>query len=90
MTIPDDLEQALGEYQRDLEVQPALSAVMQAALREYLRQRGYLAPDEAANAGSQSSKPWPRYPLYSGDPELAKNDEEALAGAPDSPAFGER
>lgn len=90
MTIPDDLEQALEQYQRNLEVQPALSAVMQAALREYLIQRGYLRPGESANADSQSCKPWPRYPLYSGDPTLAENDEEALAGAPDSPAFGER
>lgn len=89
MTIPDDLEQALDEYQRNLEVQPALSAVMQAALREYLRQRGYLESDEAANGDSQS-RSWPRYPLYSGDAELAENDEETLAGAPDRPAFGER
>ena len=42
VTIPDDLEQALQEYQADLEVSPALSAVMQSALREYLEGRGYL------------------------------------------------
>lgn len=42
VTIPDDLEQALEEYQADLEVSPALAAVVQAALREYLEGRGYL------------------------------------------------
>lgn len=84
MTIPDDLERALEEYRRDAEVPPALAAVMQAALREYLADRGYLALREGRR------KPWPRYPLYSGDPELAERDEEALAGAPDGPAFGER
>lgn len=84
MTIPEDLEGALEQYRRDAEVPPALAAVMQAALREYLAQRGYLAPAE------ERTRPWPRYPLYSGDPGLAERDEEALAGAPDGPAFGER
>ena len=41
MTIPDELEKALDSYTRDLEFPPSLSAVMQAALNEYLSRRGY-------------------------------------------------
>ena len=41
MTIPDDLSKAVDEYVNAQDVPPALTAVMQAALREYLRKRGY-------------------------------------------------
>ncbi|MEW6635714.1 MAG: hypothetical protein AB1425_02750 [Actinomycetota bacterium] len=92
VTIPDELESALEAYRRDAEIPPGISAVMQAALRAYLAERGYLAPEEAprerAREGS-AERPWPRYPLYDGNPTLARRDEEALAGAPDKPAFGE-
>jgi hypothetical protein len=44
VTIPDELEKALDSYARDLEFPPSLAAVMQAALKEYLSRRGYLAP----------------------------------------------
>jgi hypothetical protein len=42
MTLPDDLAQAVEEYVKAQEAPPALTTVMQAALREYLRQRGFL------------------------------------------------
>jgi len=42
MTIPDDLAQAMDKYVQAQEAPPALTAVVQAALREYLRQRGFL------------------------------------------------
>jgi hypothetical protein len=42
VTIPDDLVTAIDTYIRDQEVPPALTSVMQAALRQYLMQRGYL------------------------------------------------
>jgi len=42
MTFPDDLAEAVGNYVRAQETPPALTTVMQAALREYLRQRGFL------------------------------------------------
>lgn len=42
MTIPDDLAEAMENYVRAQEVPPALAAVVQAALREYLRERGFL------------------------------------------------
>jgi hypothetical protein len=59
VTIPDDLERAVEAYMRDLEVPPALTAVMQTALREYLTARGYLAegPSKAALVPSSGGKP---------------------------------
>jgi len=42
MTLPDDLAKAVDDYVRAQEAPPALTTVMQAALREYLRQRGFL------------------------------------------------
>ena len=42
VTIPEELEGALESYRRDLEFSPALAALMQAAHREYLQQRGYV------------------------------------------------
>jgi hypothetical protein len=41
ITIPDELEQAIETYRRDLEIPPALAAIVQTALREYLTERGY-------------------------------------------------
>jgi metal-responsive CopG/Arc/MetJ family transcriptional regulator len=42
VTIPDELEKAVDSYVRSQEVPPPLPALIQAALREYLEQRGYL------------------------------------------------
>ena len=42
MTLPDDLAQALDEYVQAQEAPPALTTVVQTALREYLRERGFL------------------------------------------------
>jgi hypothetical protein len=42
MTFPDDLAEAMDEYVRAQEAPPALTTVVQAALREYLRERGFL------------------------------------------------
>lgn len=44
MTIPDDLEEAVDNYIKSQDAPPALTAVVQAALREYLRERGFLRP----------------------------------------------
>jgi len=44
MTLPDDLAKAVDEYVAAQEAPPALTAVVQAALREYLRERGFLRP----------------------------------------------
>jgi hypothetical protein len=42
MSFPDDIAEAMDDYVRAQEVPPALTTVVQAALREYLRERGYL------------------------------------------------
>jgi hypothetical protein len=42
ITIPDDLAQAVDRYVRAQEAPPALTAVVQTALRVYLTDRGYL------------------------------------------------
>lgn len=44
MTFPDDLAEAMEKYVQAQEAPPALTTVVQAALREYLSQRGYLRP----------------------------------------------
>ena len=41
ITIPDGLESALERYRGDLEAPPSLASVVQAALGEYLEERGY-------------------------------------------------
>jgi hypothetical protein len=42
MTLPDDLAEAVDNYLEAQETRPALTTVVQAALREYLRERGFL------------------------------------------------
>lgn len=42
VTIPDDLAQAVDSYVRAQEARPPLTEVVQAALRDYLSERGYL------------------------------------------------
>lgn len=42
MTLPDDLARAVENYQRAQEAPPALTTVVQAALRQYLGERGFL------------------------------------------------
>jgi hypothetical protein len=44
ITINDDLETALESYVRSQEAPPALTAVVQAALGEYLARRGAAPP----------------------------------------------
>jgi hypothetical protein len=42
MTLPDDLAQAVEEYVQAQDVPPTLTGLVQAALTEYLRERGFL------------------------------------------------
>ncbi len=42
VTIPDDLAEAVERFVRAQEAPPPLTAVVQAALRQYLTDRGYL------------------------------------------------
>ena len=48
VTIPEDLEGALESYRRDLELPSSLASVMQAALKEYLDQRGYYSSEDSS------------------------------------------
>jgi hypothetical protein len=43
VTISDDIEAALDSYIKQQEAAPSFTAVVQAALKEYLAGRGYLA-----------------------------------------------
>lgn len=42
ITLPDDLAAGIDEYLSAQDAPPALTTVMQTALREYLRERGFL------------------------------------------------
>jgi Arc/MetJ-type ribon-helix-helix transcriptional regulator len=42
ITLPDDLADAVDRYVHAQEARPALTAVVQAALRTYLTERGFL------------------------------------------------
>ena len=44
ITLPDELETALEAYRRSQEVPLPLTALAQAALREFLARRGFLSP----------------------------------------------
>jgi len=44
ITLPDDLAVVVDEYLRAQDAPPALTKLMQAALREYLRERGFPRP----------------------------------------------
>jgi len=44
ITVPDEVEAAVAAYQRAQDAPPTLTAVVEAALREYLAHRGFGAP----------------------------------------------
>ena len=69
MTFPDDLAKAMEDYLRSQEAPPSLTTVMQAALREYLRERGFLREFRPlkitpAKRGSGSSDVSQNHDLY--------------------------
>lgn len=43
ITLPGDLAKAVEKYREAQEAPPALTAVVQAALRQYLGERGFLS-----------------------------------------------
>jgi hypothetical protein len=60
ITVTGDLEKALQSYTTQQEVAPSFTALVQAALREYLARRGAIAPARplritAATRGSGKS-----------------------------------
>lgn len=51
ITLPDELEEALEAYRRSLDLHLPLTALTQAALREYLEKRGFLSPSPGRSFG---------------------------------------
>lgn len=47
ITFPADIAEAIDDYLKAQETRPAMTTVVQAALREYLQSRGYLRPYKA-------------------------------------------
>jgi hypothetical protein len=71
ITFPDDLAEAVKQYIKTQEAPPAMTTVVQAALREYLQGRGFL----------QAYKPLKLKPLgNSGRSDVSKNHDLYLAG----------
>jgi len=71
MTFPDDLAEAVESYVRAQEVPPALTTVVQSALREYLRERGFLKPYRPLKITSKGS---------SGRSDISQNHDLYLTG----------
>jgi hypothetical protein len=71
ITFPDELAEAVDLYMKTQETPPAMTAVVQAALREYLQQRGFL----------RTYKPLKLRPLgNSGRSDVSRNHDLYLAG----------
>lgn len=69
ITLRDDLAEAVDSYRQAQEAPPALTTVVQTALREYLRERGFLRPYKRlkirpAKHGSGSSDGSINHDLY--------------------------
>jgi metal-responsive CopG/Arc/MetJ family transcriptional regulator len=73
MTLPDDLAKAVENYVASQEAAPTLTAVVQAALRQYLGERGFLRT-------RQTFKITPAR-KGSGRSDVSRNHDRYLAGA---------
>jgi hypothetical protein len=51
ITLPDELEEGLEAYRRSQDLPLSLTALTQAALREYLEKRGFLPPSSDRSFG---------------------------------------
>lgn len=71
MTFPDDLAEAVESYVQAQEVKPALTTVVQSALREYLRDRGFLKPYRPLRITPKGS---------SGRSDISRNHDLYLTG----------
>ena len=60
ITIDGDIESALNTYVSSLEIRPSLTAVVQAALRQFLISKGQLRPSHGAGASRTESRRPPR------------------------------
>jgi hypothetical protein len=75
ITLPDPLVAALESYRRGQEAQPPVSAVVEAALTEFLNRRGY---GERASAGGFAITPAER---GSGSPDGSAAHDRYLSEA---------
>ena len=75
ITLPDDLERALEAYLRSQDVPLPLTALTQAALREYLTKRGFLS--------SSAGRPFVITPVEkgSGTNDVSANHDRYFAEA---------
>lgn len=71
ITFPDDLAEAVEQYVKTQDTAPAMTAVVQAALREFLQERGFL----------RAYKPLRLRPLgNSGRSDVSRNHDLYLTG----------
>jgi len=71
VTLPDDLAEAVDNYLQAQEAPPALTTVVQTALRDYLGQRGFLV----------SRQPFRMSPVgRSGRSDIGREHDAYLAG----------
>jgi hypothetical protein len=71
ITFPDDLAEAVDQYLKTQETPPAMTTVVQAALREFLEERGFL----------RVYKPLKLRPLgNSGRSDVSRNHDLYLTG----------
>jgi hypothetical protein len=73
MTLPDDLAKAVENYVASQEAPPTLTAVVQAALRQYLGERGFLRTRPTFKISAA--------PKGSGRSDVSQNHDRYLAGA---------
>jgi hypothetical protein len=71
MTLPDDLAEAVDEFRNAQETPPALTTLMQAALREFLRERGFLQSHRRLKLGPVGR---------SGRSDVSRNHDDYFAG----------
>jgi hypothetical protein len=74
MTLPDDLVVAVETYLQAQETRPSLTALVQAALREYLRERGFLREFRPLKIAPKGN---------SGRSDVSANHDAYLAGTKD-------
>jgi Arc/MetJ-type ribon-helix-helix transcriptional regulator len=85
ITIPDELEAKLEEYVRRQEVPPALTAVVQTALREFLERR-------ERGSGEREFRPFRITPAEKGSglSDVSVNHDKYLAEAAYEDSFNEK
>jgi len=71
ITFPDDLAEAVDEFQNAQETPPALTSLVQAALREFLQERGFLRSNRRLRLGPVGR---------SGRSDVSQNHDAYFAG----------